>query len=282
MNKHTEARRHKDAGLTGLAARVLDTGTGATHDLIVRQLRVWHRLFVTAEADMPQTPSVVVTHHGFGGTTDLNIFAAIAIIEQRTGLPVKIMAHSRLWDMGLGRVLEGLGAMPAGHESAHEALESGSSVLVVPGGEHDAVKTWPERNTLTFHGHSGFVRLAREAGVPIVPVVTAGAGESLVVLSKGDRIAKIARRFSRKPEDTPSQWPVTITAPWGLTAGVSLVLPYLPLPSKLESVVLPSIRADGSVPDDEVAAALEAEMQETLTELGTDRTPLLGRLRRKR
>lgn len=42
----------------------------------------------------------------------------------------------------------------------------------------DAAKSWRDRNGICFAGRTGFARIAIEHGVPIVPVVTAGAGET--------------------------------------------------------------------------------------------------------
>jgi 1-acyl-sn-glycerol-3-phosphate acyltransferase len=57
-------------------------------------------------------------------------------------------------------------------------------------GDIEADKTWDERNQIIFGGRSGFARLAIEHNVPIVLIVTAGAGESLLVISRGERLAK--------------------------------------------------------------------------------------------
>lgn len=240
---------------------------------------------MSAAEQLPAEPSLFVTHHGFGGTYDLNIFAAVTIGEKLTGRPVKILAHDMIWRLKAGRLVEALGAVRASPDAARATLEAGDNVLVVPGGDHDAVKTWKERNTLGFHGHTGFVRLARRVGCPIVPVVTAGAGESLVVLSKGEKI--LERIQPNRDGEKPRVWPVVVSLPLGLTSGpISLLLPYLPAPTKLESRVLPAIRV-ASAPelsdeahaaeDARIAHAIEAEMQATLTELTDGRIPLLGR-----
>jgi hypothetical protein len=44
-----------------------------------------------------------------------------------------------------------------------------------------------------FVGRQGYARLAMETGAPIVPLVTAGAHESFMVLGQGRRIALQAR-----------------------------------------------------------------------------------------
>jgi 1-acyl-sn-glycerol-3-phosphate acyltransferase len=63
-----------------------------------------------------------------------------------------------------------------------------------------------------------------EAGVPIVPIVTAGAGESLMVLSDGQRLAR-ALRLDKTLR--LKALPVTVSLPWGLNVGGVGLLPYV-------------------------------------------------------
>lgn len=264
-----------------LPRRVISTAATFARGGLKDQVQRWHRLEVSVVDPPPDEPTIYVTHHGFGGSFDLNIFAAVAIIENLTDRRARVLAHRDLWKIGAGRLVEALGAVPAGREATRETLAKGEHVLVVPGGNYDSVKTWRERNTLTFHGRSGFVSMARLVGCPIVPIVTAGAAETVIVLSKGERIIARMRRQSTDRE-TPSLWPVTISMPWGLSAGTAGILPYAAPPVKFESMVLPAVRPADDLTDAEVAHAIEADMQAALTELTTGRVPFLGRVGRRR
>ena len=106
-------------------------------------------------------------------------------------VPVTVLTHQLAWTLRVGRLVEPLGARPASRGSAVEAFEAGHHVLVFPGGDKDAAKTFEDRNRVIFDGRSGFAKLAIDQDVPIVPVVTAGAGESLWVLSSGERLAQV-------------------------------------------------------------------------------------------
>jgi 1-acyl-sn-glycerol-3-phosphate acyltransferase len=126
---------------------------------------------------------------------------------------------------------------------------------------------------VNFHGRSGFASIAREAGVPVVPVVTAGAGESLFVATDGARIAaalQLPRLFRYNVA------PVSLSIPWGISVGVAGLLPYLPLPTKLETTVLPSMRPGPDQDDDAFAARVQRAMQEAMDAMTADRRPLLG------
>jgi hypothetical protein len=72
-----------------------------------------------------------------------------------------------------------------------EAVLRGVGVLIdYPGGDYDVFRPWSERNRTDFGDRLGFVRLALRTQVPVVPAVSVGAHETLVVLSRGTHIAK--------------------------------------------------------------------------------------------
>ena len=129
---------------------------------------------------------------------------------------------------------------------------------------------------MDFGGRKGFLRLALEEGVPIVPVVSIGGQETALFLSRGERLAKglaLDKLFRLKV------LPISIAPPWGLNVGD--MLGHLPLPAKITVEALPPIdlrREFGAEPDlDEVYDHLVRLMQETLDALASERRwPVLG------
>jgi 1-acyl-sn-glycerol-3-phosphate acyltransferase len=144
---------------------------------------------------------------------------------------------------------------------------------VFPGGDVDAAKAWDERNLVKFGGRSGFARLATDAGVPIIPIVTAGAGESLFVISSGERLAR-AIRLDKVLRVKSA--PVSISLPWGLSIGAVGMLPYLPLPTKLVTRVLPAMPPAAGEDAADFAVRVETAMQDALTDMTSGRIPLIG------
>jgi 1-acyl-sn-glycerol-3-phosphate acyltransferase len=135
--------------------------------------------------------------------------------------------------------------------------------------------TW-ERNKVDFAGRKGFVRLALDADVPIVPVVSIGGQETALFLSHGGRLAR-ALRVDRTLR--LKVIPISLALPWGLNIGD--LLGHIPLPAKLTVEVLApiDIRAQfGDQPDvDEVYDHVTTLMQETLETLAAERRlPLIG------
>ena len=112
----------------------------------------------------------------------------------------------------------------------------GAAVLVYPGGDWEVHRPTWESGKVDFAGRRGFVRLARDAGVPIVPIVSVGGQETALFLSNGSWLARLLgvdRSLRLKV------LPISVALPWVLNVGD--FLSHMPLPAKLTIDVL---RAD--------------------------------------
>lgn len=271
-NDHSSERRrqygHRAGGTTVRPLPRTLVGFG------VAVARVYNRLEVSNRGELPDGPVLFVANHGFGGIVDLNLLAVAAAYE-RLGddRDVVTLTHAMAWKLGVGRVIEEFDARPAGHGTAMKAIGEGKHVLVFPGGDIDAMKPWSDRNKVLFSGRSGFARLAIEADVPIVPIVTAGASESLYVLSNGQRLAEMtgARKLLRL-----HSLPISLSVPWGLSIGLAGLLPYLPLPTKLVTTILPTMRPVDGESAESFADRVHAAMQDEMTVLTRNRRPVIG------
>jgi 1-acyl-sn-glycerol-3-phosphate acyltransferase len=255
-------------------AERLDNALALIRHSAIEFVRRYHRLQIDTEVGTFDNPVLFVANHGFGGVLDLNVMAVGAALEDlHLDRPVTFLTHQLAWTLGVGPLIEHLGARPASQESAQQAFADGHHVVVFPGGDLDAAKKFTDRNHIVFGGRSGFAKLAMEQHVPIVPIVTAGAGESLLVLSDGERLARALRldKLLRV-----KALPTSISLPWGLNVGAVGMLPYLPLPTKLHTRVLP---ATDVLPGEDAAVYAErihTVMQDALTEMTRHRRPLLG------
>lgn len=237
-------------------------------------LRRYHRHEIVFDEQPSDRQLLVVGNHGFGGVVDLNVLAMSAVVKAAGwSRPTTVLVHQIAWTLGVGKVVEAFGGKLAGREAADAAFAAGHNVLVFPGGDVDAGKSWSDRNRVRFDGRDGFARLALDNGVPVLPVVTAGAGESVLVLSDGCRLADALRLPERL---RLRALPVSLSVPWGLSVGVVGLLPYLPLPTKLATAVLPLVEIEPADRPAELAARISIAMQRRLDALVAHRTPVLG------
>jgi 1-acyl-sn-glycerol-3-phosphate acyltransferase len=186
------------------------------------------------------------------------------------------LAHNLVLSMPGLSSLRKYGTVAAGHDNAGKALDSGAALLVYPGGDYEVHRPSWEAGKVDFGGRKGFIRLALDRDVPIVPVVSAGGQETALFLSRGERLAKLFgldRMFRLKV------LPISIALPWGLNVGD--MVGHIPLPAKITVEVLEPIelrKEFGNRPDlDEVYDEILGRMQGTLDGLQAERRlPVLG------
>jgi 1-acyl-sn-glycerol-3-phosphate acyltransferase len=149
-------------------------------------------------------------------------------------------------------------------------------VLVYPGGDWEVHRPTWEANRIDFAGRRGFVKLALDADVPIVPLVSVGGQETAIFLTHGQRLARLLRLdklFRLKV------LPINLSLPWIINVGD--LLGHLPLPAKITIQVMEPIdlrERYGLDPDRlEIYDEITAMMQDQLTALAAERRlPVLG------
>jgi 1-acyl-sn-glycerol-3-phosphate acyltransferase len=145
---------------------------------------------------------------------------------------------------------------------------------VFPGGDYDSYRSTFSANVIDFNGRTGYVRTAIEAGVPIVPVVSIGAQETQLFLTRGNWLAKKLGITKARMDILP----ISVGFPFGLSM---IFPPNLPLPSKVVTEVLEPIDVTarfGKNPDvDDVDEYVRSVMQAALDRLAKQRRfPILG------
>jgi 1-acyl-sn-glycerol-3-phosphate acyltransferase len=227
-------------------------------------------------------PFLVVGNHS-GGQIPPDLPVLLTAWWRRRGEdePVFALFHSFLLGMpGVGSMLKLAGAVEADRHGAEAVLRGGGILIDYPGGDHEVFRPWWRRNRIDFGDRSGVVRLALRTGVPVVPVVSVGAHETLVVLARGERVAKllgIDRMFRIKV------MPLVLGPPFGIVPGG---IPTWPLPAKItvelgEPFDWPARYGPDAADDDVVVRRcfdeLTGAMQATLDRLASERRfPVLG------
>jgi 1-acyl-sn-glycerol-3-phosphate acyltransferase len=222
-------------------------------------------------------PVLLVGNHSGGNVTpDTTVFTLA--FNTYFGVERKFyqLAHNLVLAMPGLATLRKYGTVAASPQNAQKALDSGAALLVYPGGDYEVHRPSWESGRVDFNGRKGYVRLALEKDVPIVPVVSLGGQETALFLSRGERLARLLRLdkiFRLKV------LPISIAIPWGLNVGD--MLGHFPLPAKLQMRALPAINIRekfGRNPDvDEVNEYVLGAMQATLDTLAEERRlPLIG------
>lgn len=222
-------------------------------------------------------PVLLVGNHSGGNMTpDTTVFTLAFNTYFGVERRFYQLAHNLVLAMPGLSILRKFGTVAASHENAHKALDSGAALLVYPGGDYEVHRPIWDANKVDFNGRKGYVKLALEKDVPIVPVVAIGGQETSIFLSRGERLAKLLgldRAFRLKV------LPISLAIPWGLNVGD--MLGHIPLPAKITVEVLPAIylrEQFGQEPDvNEINRYVLSEMQGKLDELAAERRfPFLG------
>ena len=244
-------------------------GTGRDPDFIERNLGLlerWASYFNPEVRGLDQLPKhgpfLIVGNHSGGATPpDMPVLMTAWWRQRGVEEPVYGLFHSAFMGVPrVGDVMRKAGGIEAAPDAAEAALRAGGSVLVYPGGDHEAFRPWTDRHQIDFNGRTGFIKLALRTGVPIVPATSCGAHNSVMVLSRGDRLVRLLPHLRMMRVKV---MPIMLGLPWGVSFG----LPTLPLPARVVTQVGPVVdlprRFGPEVADDE--ATVQAIYDEVTT-----------------
>jgi 1-acyl-sn-glycerol-3-phosphate acyltransferase len=170
-------------------------------------------------------------------------------VETEMGRPVYGLAEHLFRALPVvGTLWSRTGGVTANPDNAYRLLhDEGQLVLVFPEGTKGTGKHFRDRYQLRRFGRGGFVEIAMRAGVPIVPIAVVGNEESMPILWKSNRLAKLI--------GIP-YFPVTANQ---LVLGPLGLVTYLPAKFKLR--VLPPVHFD--VPADQERYSRSRVMEES-------------------
>jgi 1-acyl-sn-glycerol-3-phosphate acyltransferase len=231
---------------------------------------------------IPEGSAIFVgNHNGALLMPDMFIFG-IALYEHFgiNGLPYGMGHETGIGFPILHRLLLPIGAVRGCQHNGSRLLGAGEKLLAYPGGELDSMRSFRDRNRIFFGKRRGYIRLALRERVPIIPVVSSGAHETLLVLNDGRWIAQ-ALRMDRWLK--LKAWPIVFCLPWGLWFGVPP--PHFPFPTRIYIEVLKPIRFEHDGPeaalDNGYVEACHRHVHSTM-EAALKRLAAMRRMRRKR
>jgi 1-acyl-sn-glycerol-3-phosphate acyltransferase len=290
--KPGSADRRSNGGIEGLIGKRVAAATehaldGPNQTLMRVQKPVWDvlckyyfRLETSGWERLPEETSLLIGNHS-GGSLTMDAWTFVFDWWRRFG--TERVLHATAHDVlmatpGLGDYFRQAGVIPASREGVTTALSAGCDVVIWPGGDVDAMRSWRRRDEAVLGGRMGFVRTAIRSGVPIVPVATVGGHDTAFVLSEGRWIANGLDRVSGlKRKLRGSQLPIVLGFPFGLT--IETIPTHLPLPAKIRTELLDPIHVDHDperVNDREYVESIYREVESAI-QSGMDR---LARQRR--
>jgi 1-acyl-sn-glycerol-3-phosphate acyltransferase len=211
-------------------------------------------------------PALVVANHSGGLPYDgAMLIHAFFRMHPRCRPLRPLVANFAFRSRWMAPVVSKIGGVRASMDNAMSLLDRGELVGVFPEGLRGVGKLYRERYRLSNFGRGGFVRLARQAKVPILPVAIVGAEEIHPLLGRLTTIAK--------PLGLP-YIPITPTFP--LLGPLGL----LPVPSKWSiqigpPVAVPTDGLDNGEATLETAEYVRRRIDQMIAELLVQRRSIL-------
>lgn len=136
----------------------------------------------------------------------------------------------------LAQLAQKTGAIIANPKTANAAFDLGASVLVYPGGQYDMFRPHNQSYKINFAGRKGFIKLALRKEVPIIPLISVGAHDTLIILGDCYDLVKQLHQLGLPWlfQIDPEVFPIYLGLPWGLAIGP---LPNIPLPVEIHTRV---------------------------------------------
>lgn len=193
--------------------------------------RYWFRVEWEGFEHLPRVGgALLVSNHA--GAIPSDAPAIMHGIETELGRPVYGLAEYLFRALPVvGTLWSRVGGVPAHPDNAYRLLHDEQQLaLVFPEGTKGTGKHYSERYRLRRFGRGGFVEIAMRAGVPVIPIAVVGAEESMPIMFKSNRLAKLL--------NIP-YFPVTANM---LLLGPAGLLTYFP--AKFRIRVLPPVHFD--------------------------------------
>jgi 1-acyl-sn-glycerol-3-phosphate acyltransferase len=226
----TSARRRRE-----LPAQDVDV-IRRTHRILAPICDIYFRSEVRHLDRVPDGPTIIIGNHD-GGTLPVDAMALGVAWHRHFQFrrPLRVLMHFIPFRLvpQLTRWLHGCGIVSADPHNLEALLDDGDSVLIYPGAAREAFRPYVRRREIDLGGRTGFVVRALRRGIPITPVVSAGAHETFFVLARGGKLARALGIYRAFRADA---WPLIVGLPWGIWLGPMIM--HLPLPSKITVEVL--------------------------------------------
>jgi len=162
-------------------------------------MRKYHRFEVRGlEHILRLGRAMIVGYHGKPGARDMIMLQMLLL--QKYGQPTHAIAHDMIFHVPiLCHLAKGMELVSRDREAIAKIVARGEKLVVTPGGIEEAWSTVTERYRLKWR-RMGYLRLAIEHKLPIIPVVGVGSGDAFYALYDAYRFWKPVWDRSKLPE----------------------------------------------------------------------------------
>ncbi|MCX6124854.1 MAG: lysophospholipid acyltransferase family protein [Proteobacteria bacterium] len=134
---------------------------------ILAGIRLYHNHSVVGEAHLPcQGPAIIAVSHSLA-SYDIALLMA-AIYETVNRVPRSLIDRLFYKVPGLGPLMEALGSREGTYENGIKFLNEGEILVLAPGGMRESLRPSTEKYLVKWSKRFGFVKLAIDAGVPVI------------------------------------------------------------------------------------------------------------------
>ncbi len=254
-------------------------------------VRAMHRPTLEGTENLPpKGPYLLVANHSAGvGLSEIACIASLYLEKVGPDRPLAGFAHPIAFRFGVvAKWMRDLGAVPSTYADGEAVLASGTPLLVFPGGDHETFRPVWQHGRVDFGGRRGFLKMAKKANVPIVPLGIQGSHFTAPVLWRSRHL--LPNLFVLPRLVGLKRWAVTafgavgaaalLSRPWplwlrGLSTWAWLTSPLVFLPvvpatirMRIGTPILPEdLFAGGDVDLAMALARVEGEVQRIVTSL---------------
>jgi 1-acyl-sn-glycerol-3-phosphate acyltransferase len=188
---------------------------------------------------VPEGQVMFVGSHN-GGMAAPDMFMMLYDWFQRFGTERLVygLMHPKVWQVypPLAFLAERAGAIAAHPKMALAALDRKASILVYPGGAQDVFRPYHQRDQIQLGERKGFIKIALQRHLPIIPAVSWGAHDTLLVFANLYPLMQQlhAQGMPWLFDVDPEVFPIYLGLPWGLAIGP---LPNIPWPQPITTRV---------------------------------------------
>jgi len=206
--------------------------------------RKYFRVQTTGIDNIPEGPVLLIANHSGQIPVDGMMIVTACLLDMTKPRMVRSMVERWVPTIPfVSWIMARAGQIVGTRDNFRRVVEQGSAILVFPEGVVGINKTWDKAYQLQRFGH-GFMRLALENALPVIPVAVVGAEEQAPSFYNLKSVARLV--------GAPA-FPITPTFPWLGPLGM------LPLPARYHIYFGPPMLFEGAPDEEDKAIAARVD-----------------------